>query len=205
MINSTAQAERTSAESQHGPSVEAVPQSTALVGRFVEMYGEQLLQGVQRMVPRDIAEDLVQETFLRALQRKKPLEEERAGGWLRTVASNLVRDWRRSKMNQSTTTLKYLSPKQQSAPCPEEAVDLQAPSPDTTLVQKDQYQAIETALQTLSEDNRAAVILDVFLGLKGAQIAETLGVTESGLRVRLHRAKKQLAAHVDLQNLRRTA
>lgn len=121
---------------------------------------------------RQLAEDIVQETLLRAWRRPRLLEQ--AGGsaraWLFTVARNLVTDHRRSA--RSRHEIGTDDP-------PERLVD------DGIDAMLDRW-LVTDALATLSPEHRTVVVHAYYLGQSVATIAEYLGVPQGTVKSRLH-------------------
>jgi RNA polymerase sigma-70 factor, ECF subfamily len=70
------------------------------------------------------------------------------------------------------------------------------PLPDEIAATADLAARAEAALATLPEDARTVVVLRDIEGLSTKEVAELLGVTESVVKVRLHRAHARLRAVV---------
>jgi RNA polymerase sigma-70 factor (ECF subfamily) len=120
---------------------------------------------------RDEAEDLAQETLLKATASIGELRDPQAfQAWILQIA-------RRRCMN-------HLSRKKSLDPLPG---DIQAPVPvevDDTDVKR-----LRIALAEIPEDNRKVLCLHYLEGKTCASIGETLGVSEGAVRVRLTRAR----------------
>ena len=118
------------------------------------------------------ADDVVQETLLRAWRSPRILEQDpnTARSWMFTVARNLVIDEARSarRRHESTTDSPPERPTREAA----DAIF------DSLL--------IADALATLSEDHRAVVVSAYFDGLNTAELARHLGVAEGTVKSRLH-------------------
>ncbi len=70
-------------------------------GELVKRYTGQVAAVCRAHVPRQTVEDLVQETFLRGLDKLADLREaEKFGAWLYGIARNLCRDWLNNRENQ---------------------------------------------------------------------------------------------------------
>lgn len=127
---------------------------------------------VLRMVGKaPLAEDLTQETFLRAYRRAVTYRGEASPvTWLLAIARRVVASYYRS--HESTTV-------------PLEAVnEVEDGSVDMTT-----RLAIEDTLVALPTSAREILVLCDVLELPRPEAAEILGVTTSTLRVRLHRAR----------------
>jgi RNA polymerase sigma-70 factor (ECF subfamily) len=131
---------------------------------------------------REEAEDLVQETFARVLQRPRFLHCEDDIGYLLRVLRNTFVSGRRRAARRP-----------QRSDAPDELMwieDLSAPQPEARLDHAALYQAI-AALPASFRD--ALVAVDV-LGLSYEEASRALLVREATINTRLHRARQRVAA-----------
>ena len=127
------------------------------------------------------AEDVVQETLLRAWQHPEVSgdAERSARAWLFTVARNMVIDDRRSaRFRRERESLDTGSTPEQAAP-------------DEVNAALDRL-LIGDALAQLSADHRAVIRRSYYLGWTTAQIAEDLQIAEGTVKSRLHYAVRAL-------------
>jgi RNA polymerase sigma factor (sigma-70 family) len=142
-----------------------------------------LLRYVHRLT-RDphLAEDVTQETFLRALREERPVRNPRA--WLFQVATNIVRDGARR-----TSTEERLAPNDDP-----DGGD----TPDVALDRADAVREVRAALERLSPRDREALLLRES-GFRYAEIADVLGVrveiVPTLIARALRRFQKSYAAH----------
>jgi RNA polymerase sigma-70 factor, ECF subfamily len=126
------------------------------------------------------AEDVVQETLLRAWQHPHVLNNGQSPrGWLFTVARNMVIDNSRSARFRNE-----VMSSDGSGP-PEPA------GPDETTGTLNRA-LIGDAMAQLSDDHRAVVGRSYYLGWTTAQIAADLGIAEGTVKSRLHYALRGL-------------
>ncbi len=127
---------------------------------------------------RHFAEDVVQETLVRAWRRPQVLDqsETSARSWLFTVARNLVIDDRRSAHARHEIASEQL---------PERPVD------DGTDALLDTW-LVSDALTALSNDHRLVVVHAYYRGQSTAEIARELGIPEGTVKSRLHYALRAL-------------
>jgi RNA polymerase sigma-70 factor (ECF subfamily) len=139
------------------------------------------------------AEDLVQETFVRALERP-PVDRERAiGPWLVTVAANLARDALRRRKRAAYVGPWLPSPvDDELAPAVEIEGDAGA---------EDRYAIVErvgfaflVALEVLTPNQRAVVVLRDVLELSVEEAARALDLSTSNVKTLHLRARRALAA-----------
>lgn len=140
------------------------------------------------------AEDLVQETFARALE-KPPADTERPWRpWLARVATRLAIDALRRRRTRSYVGPWLPSPVETSAALGEPV----APDSDAEVrygLRESASFAFLRALEALDPVPRAALVLRDALGYSGPETAEILGVSPDNARVILHRARKALARY----------
>jgi RNA polymerase sigma-70 factor, ECF subfamily len=130
------------------------------------------------------AEELTQETFLRALRRIDSYQPgTRMKSWLLRIASNACIDLRR---RQKRTKL---------APLPEDLAGSEQ-SPGHRLETTEQDGLLRTALEKLSETTRTVFHLRVQESLSFREIAELLGTTEQAARWHMHQARSKLMKHL---------
>jgi RNA polymerase sigma-70 factor, ECF subfamily len=139
------------------------------------------------------AEDLAQEVFLRVYRnRKKYSPQAKFSTWLFTIANNLALNALR---NRSRKPVVPLDPGE-SGPMgarPEEqlARDL-GPTPSFGLRQAELADRIRTALETLNERQKMAVVLNKYEDMNYADIAEVMGLTTKAVKSLLSRARARL-------------
>ena len=133
----------------------------------------------RRLGDRDWAEEIAQETFLRAL-RQETIVSERA--WLFAVATNLVRDEARKDARRR----KHLDLLREQARA-EEVVE---PEP-TALERAQDRAAARRALEALSERDREALLMREE-GLDYHEIAKALDLSVGSIGTTLARARRRL-------------
>ena len=127
------------------------------------------------------AEDLVQETFVRATISLHQVEGSSARAWLYKVARNVYLDeWRRRKR---WSWVPFFQDTEMISPygVPEEEMD-----------RVEESQMLAELLYRLPENYRAIIHLREIEEMSYEEIAATLDITESQVKVTLHRARKKL-------------
>ena len=141
------------------------PQALA---ELYERYGRLVYSLILRVV-RDtgVAEDLVQETFLRVWNRAQGLDAEKGsvGAWLLAVARNRAIDYLRSTTGRARNTLEM------------EATDHPALYNDMEkdLLRSDGARRVKAALEKLSANQRQVIELAYFEGLSQTEMADRMG------------------------------
>lgn len=139
------------------------------------------------------AEDLVQETFRRALEKPPADTAAPWRPWLSRVATHLAIDALRRRR-----TRQYAGPWLPSPIETPPGSEPAAPEADAEArygMRESVSLAFLRALEVLPPRARAALVLRDALGYSGPEAAEVLGVSPENARVLLHRARKALACY----------
>ncbi len=123
------------------------------------------------------ADDLLQETLIRALSRPPTDLDRDIGPWLDRVARNLAIDSRRAD---------------REAPAAEPEPADHSEQPDLGLLEQAQ-QAWLGALARLNPLQRSVFLLRELADCSGAEVARLLHISEASVRVHLHRGRQRLA------------
>jgi len=132
-----------------------------------------------------LAEDLTQETFVRATIHLNKYEGEEARAWLFKVARNVYLDeWRKQK-RRKTFPLSMFSSK----------VNMISSdgTPESFLLKQESLQRLEDLLEFLPEQYRSIIYLREFEEFSYREIMQALQLTEAQVKVTLHRARKRLS------------
>ena len=133
-----------------------------------------------RMVGRrDVAEDLMQETLLRAfrgLDAYRPEGKFRA--WLFRIAANQARDWIRRQKRRPPT-----------ADGPEPAAEM---PPETGAVARERVRHVSEALARLSDADREVLLMRYYGEMTFKEIADAGGEPIGTVLARAHRALRKL-------------
>ncbi len=149
-------------------------------------YRQRLYGYLVRMTRRrDVAEDLLQDTFLRLAQHARKLAPDtRLGAWLFTVAHRLVISWSRAQAVRA----------QLAGDLPAREAGGDDRSPLGALVESQAQLALERAFAQLEPPYREVALLVGVEGMQPAEVAEVLGQKPDAIRQRLARARTRLAA-----------
>jgi RNA polymerase sigma-70 factor (ECF subfamily) len=154
-----------------------------------ESFNTRLFTFLARLAQRrDVAEDLLEETWLRLVARGAALRADtRLAPWLFTVARNLFASYCRARLVEHThaATLIALWP---SPPLP---------SPFEALAASETERRVEAAWATLPIACREALLLVATEGLSPAEASEVCGISPEAMRQRLSRARAMLARRLD--------
>jgi RNA polymerase sigma-70 factor (ECF subfamily) len=152
-----------------------------LVRRYERLVGRVLYPYARREIS---AEDLAQETFLRAYDRLETFNPDyRFKTWLLAIANNLGVDTLRRRRE-----MVEFNPETHAGT---------GGGPETQALEADRSRSVQSAIATLPETYGVPVILRYSEGLSYAEIAEVLGITIPAVKSRLFRARNMLAERLE--------
>jgi len=158
----------------------------AKLGLLFERHHAPLYDFLARMTGNAAAaEDLVQEVFVRVLKYRATWRDEgRFETWLYRIARNARVDYFKSRAAYPETNSEEIGA----------ALDRpsQQPLPSDMLARDREVARLQRALTMLRDDKRELIVLARYQGMKLDAIAELLGVEVGTVKVRLHRAVKEL-------------
>jgi RNA polymerase sigma-70 factor (ECF subfamily) len=165
--------------------------------RLVEAYQKPVYNLAYRLLGNSVeAEDAAQETFIRAYTRLETYDPTRKfSSWMLSIASHYCIDMLRRR-RANILSMDELPP----------MVDLSMPKatqPEQVVIEGQVADEVQQLLDTLPPSYRTPVILRYWYDMSYREIAETMGVTESTIKTRLHRARSKLAQNA--QNTRLNA
>ena len=148
-----------------------------------------------RAMTRDaaLAEDLTQETYVRALRRLLQLRDPQAAlAWLYRIATSVTLDWLRRKRPElvSLDSAAFIDQEAGRPRRPESLIE-------AALERDEMSECVQNYLQSLSDDHRVAVLLHDVYGLTNPEIAAIVGCTLATAKIRVHRARERLRAALD--------
>lgn len=129
----------------------------------------------------DVAEDAVQEAFVRLLERQVSGDDAGLRAWLFKVATHLLRDRARVRDNRSRLL-------EENPVLPAEPAD----PPDEAVERRERVDRVRGALEALGERDRTLLLLREE-GLSYRELADAVGVKASSVGTLLARARERLA------------
>jgi RNA polymerase sigma-70 factor (ECF subfamily) len=160
---------------------------------LVERYSRTIFRLAFRMTGNEQdAEDIVQETFLRAYRALHTFEAKaNFGTWLRRVAINCTFDHlRRAKRRQEDPYPEDLRQERDGEPF--SSVASPRPDPERLLLGVELQKKLEGAMAALSDQERAAFVLRHFDGCSIEEIGKALGLRQSAAKNAIFRAVQKL-------------
>ena len=162
---------------------------TDAFGELVRRYQDRLYNTVYRLLDNaDDAQDVVQDAFLNAYQSLDGFKgDSQFFTWLYRIAVNTAISHKRK---QRLTLSIDAGRNGESRVEPIDASD--ASRPGHALEQAEEERRVQRALNRLSPEHRAVLIMKDMEGQKYETMAEILGVPIGTIRSRLHRARTEL-------------
>jgi len=148
---------------------------------YESMYADLVRFLYRRVWDTQRAEDLAQETFVRALEH----DPEKPRAWLFTVASNLAKDEARTAVRRRRH-LKLIRAEMELDPP-------STPPPSERVEEYEKAEGVRRALEALGERDREVLLLWDG-GLSYAEIAENTGLSPGAIGTTLSRARSRLVA-----------
>lgn len=155
-----------------------------------DRYGRPIISFIYDMVGRrDLAEELAQETFVRAYKNLKALRDDtKLSTWLFGIAKNVARESLRYKHRETDKV----------AIDDDRVIELSDGKrpPDHELLDKELNGVIRDALGALDEDKRLVFTLKIFQQRSYEEIAEITGSSIPKLKTDLHRARAEMRRRI---------
>ena len=147
---------------------------------LVERHSRSVFRLAYRMTGnQDDAEDVVQDTFLRAYKQISVFEARCAfSSWIYRIAANCALDLLRNR--------------RRIGPEPSETLPCSEPTPDRAAFSGEVRERVEEAMGLLTGQERAAFVLRHYEGLNSEQLSEILGIAPGAAKHAVFRAVKKL-------------
>jgi RNA polymerase sigma-70 factor, ECF subfamily len=157
---------------------------------LVERHGRSVFQLACRMTGnRNDAEDIAQETFLKAWREMKRFDGRSSfGTWLHRICANCALDHLRAR-NRRNERWAVAAP---GAPDPLEQIAAPVPSPERLAASAQVAEILGPAMGRLSEMERVAFVMRHYEGVGIEEIARALGVQAGAAKHTVFRAVQKL-------------
>jgi len=158
---------------------------TEAAGELFEQYSPALLRFSDRLLSdRGAAEEVTQEVFVKVITRAHQYDGRAdVSSWLFAIAANACRDRRRRDRRAMVVPLEAVAEPAQKG----EGVE-------SRLLARERRGAVREALESLSEEQREALVLARYHGLPYSEIASVLGISVGAVKTRIFRAVETLKA-----------
>jgi RNA polymerase sigma-70 factor, ECF subfamily len=130
------------------------------------------------------AEDAAQETFWRAYKNMHRYDTKRKfATWLLSIAAHYCIDQQRKKRIPSIDINEII----------EYSAEDPAPNPECIAIKNELSEEIQQQLAGLNESDKAVLILRYWYQMSECEISDTMNISRSAVKSRLHRARKHMA------------
>ena len=156
--------------------------------RFVQENLRRIFLLIYRMVDNvDDAQDLTQETFIKALQRRSQLRDlDRGGHWLSRIASNTAIDFLRRNKRFTWTDVSELSEMHGTFENPEEV-----------LLRGEHRSQLDRGLATLTDRERMALLLRDVEDMPAEQVAQQMKCSKATVRSHIANARIKFKRYLE--------
>jgi RNA polymerase sigma-70 factor (ECF subfamily) len=171
-------------------AVQAAQGDVEAFRHIFDRYARPILSFLYDMMgQRELAEDLTQETFVRAYRSMRSLREpSKLSTWLFGIARNTARELIRRRMREG----QMVDLEDQQV----EKMDDGKRPPDAELLNRELNGVIRRALSRLDEDKRMVFTLKILHEQTYEEISEITGFSIPKLKTDLHRARAEMRRHI---------
>ena len=140
---------------------------------------------------REDAEDITQEVFIKLWHNWNRVDHEKVGAWLMRVAHNAVVDHVRKNRHADQKRDEFKEPDQTASEVDEVA----------KLDQEYFNQHLQLAIKALNDPFRSILVMRDIQGMSYAEIEQSLDMSESQVKVYLHRGRRKLRENPRLREI----
>jgi RNA polymerase sigma-70 factor, ECF subfamily len=154
--------------------------------RFVSDHLRRIFVQIYRIVGNVAdAQDLTQETFIKALQRQDQLkDEQKAAHWLSRIATNTALDFLRRHSRVTHCEL-------------EAAPEMSGDTPEQIVLRAEHNEYLADGLRLLSPRERAALLLRDVEGLPAEEVARRLDCSKATVRSHIANARTKFRRYME--------
>ena len=166
--------------------------------KWIELYSDYLFNyTITRVNDREIAKDLIQDTFFAGLKSMKNFKGEASERtWLISILKRKIIDYYRkinSKKGKAEVRMSYFKDDQEGDWLEERVEDESYLNAQESMENSELGEAIYNCMSKLSEKQAKVFKMKTILGYETETICNELNITASNLWVILHRARNQMA------------
>jgi RNA polymerase sigma-70 factor (ECF subfamily) len=140
---------------------------------------------------KEDAEDVTQEVFIKLWQHWQKIDHNKIGGWLMRVAHNAVIDHVRKQRPSQNNVDQYAEVEEQVG----------SESDEGNIDQEVFKARLQEAIKSLDDPFRSILIMRDVQGLSYTDIQSSLDISESQVKVYLHRGRRKLRENESLRNM----
>ena len=159
---------------------------------FQEVFDKNMMNRIKKFITlrssnQSNADDLLQDTVVKALSRKKSTEIENINAYINQVAKSVICDnWEQAKDQQAIDCIDQLITNHEN--------------PESIAINQQQIKQLHSVLDTLPELRRKVFILRRVEGLSYDEISKQLEISQDAIKKHITRAMTQITLHLDKYN-----
>lgn len=161
-------------------------------------FHERIRRYLKRLAGENEADDLTQEVFVKISRNLDGFRgKSKLSTWVYRIATNAAMDRLRSasfRRGRETASLDVSDDESRGG---SGTADAMAPSAERQVIKGEMDECIRQFIHDLPESYRTVLLLGELRGLKNREIADALGVSLHTVKIRLHRARVRLKAHLE--------
>ncbi len=171
---------------------------------LVERWADRLYHIAYRFVRRkEEAQEIVQEVFQKIVEKIDTFKgESKLDTWIYRIAVNESLMRIRSNKQHRAVSWEEVLPRYEDGIFLEKASDWSA-LPDSKLEERETRELIRAGIEELPEDYRAAYLLKDVEQFSEEEASETLGISKTALKMRVHRARLFLKKKIEEKLVRK--
>jgi RNA polymerase sigma-70 factor (ECF subfamily) len=160
--------------------------------QFIQQNLRRIFLLIYRIVGNvDDAQDLTQETFIKALQRRSQLKDlDKASGWLSRIASNTALDYLRRNKRLSFTDVSDLR---------EFPAEAEVENPEQLLLRGERKLCLDGGLAMLTERERMALLLRDVEDLPAEEVALQMSCSMATVRSHIANARVKFKRYLQVR------
>ncbi len=168
-----------------------------------DAFRPQILRYVTSLVGERDAEDVTQEVLAKVSEGLEQFRGEAAPStWIFRIATNAALDRLRSPRVRQAALEVSTSPSGSDGAAGRALIDRlpdeHTPSAETLVIRQQMNDCIRQFIDDLPDNYRVIILLSDLEGFKNGEIAGILGVSLSAVKIRLHRARKELKKKLEV-------
>ena len=158
--------------------------------RFIQDNLRRIFLQIYRIIGNvDDAQDLTQETFIKALQRQEQIKDlDKAAHWLSRIASNTAIDYLRRHGRVNFSDIDEIAEPLRTEP---------EHSPERLLLRAEQAEYLEDGLRLLSARERSALLLRDVEGLPAEDVAREMNCSKATVRSHIANARIKFRRYLE--------
>jgi len=167
--------------------------------QVVRQHGPRMLAAARRLLANEQdAQDALQDAFLSAFKSISQFKgQAQLGTWLHRIAVNAALMRLRSKGRKAETSIDDLLPRFKSDGHAVQATPAWTVALDTAVQDRETRRVVRQSIDQLPDNYRTVLLLRDIEGFTTEETAQSLGLSPSAVKTRLHRARSALRTLLD--------